>query len=89
MTKPSAVPALASTTERALRHIFSLRGGTAGSTRTTWPCLSSQIRSSGKRIVNVCTERQRGMCSASRSGRASSFASPFMRAARLSASATR
>ena len=28
------------------------------------PSPSSQIRSSGKRIVNVCTERQRGMCSA-------------------------
>ena len=28
------------------------------------PSFPSQIRSSGKRIVNVCTERQRGMCSA-------------------------
>ena len=53
------------------------------------PSLPSQIRSSGKRIVNVCTERQRGMCSASCSGISSSRARPFMRAARLSASATR
>ena len=52
-TKASAVPALASTTERAFTHIFSRRGGTAGSTRTTWPSLPSQIRSSGKRIVKV------------------------------------
>ena len=88
-TKRSAVPALASTTERASEQNFSLRGGTAGSTRTTEPSLASQIRSSGKRIVNVCTERQRGMCSASRSGSTSSFARPFMRAARLFASATR
>ena len=71
------------------RQFFIRRGGTFGSTRTTWPALSSQIRSSGKRIVNVCTERQRGMCSAVVSGMSSSFASPFMRAARECASATR
>ena len=40
------------------------------------PSLPSQIRSSGKRIVNVCTERQRGMCSASCSGIASSARGP-------------
>ena len=39
-------------------------GGTARSTRTGAPSLPSQIRSSGKRIVNVWTERQRGICSA-------------------------
>ena len=63
-TKSSAAPAFASTTERARRHSFIRFGGTARSTRTGAPSLPSQIRSSGKRIVNVCTERQRGMCSA-------------------------
>jgi hypothetical protein len=58
-----AAPALTSTTERARRHAFIRRGGTARSTRTTGPSRSSQIRSSGKRIVNVCTDRQPGMCS--------------------------
>ena len=47
------VPAFASTTDRALKQNFRRRGGTAGSTRTTWPSLPSQIRSSGKRIVKV------------------------------------
>ena len=62
----SAVPPRVSTTERADRQFFIRRGGTFASTRTTCPALSSQIRSSGNRIVNVCTERQRGMCSAGR-----------------------
>ena len=39
--------------------------------------------------MNVCTERQRGMCSAVVSGMSSSFARPFMRAARVCASAIR
>ena len=38
--------------------------GRARSTRTGAPSLPSQMRSSGKRIVNVWTERQRGRCSA-------------------------
>src|SRR4051794_2740368 len=76
-------------TERARKQFLSRRGGTPGSLRTTCPALSSQIRSSGKRIVNVCTERQRGIWSAVVSGMSSSFASPFIRDARVCASATR
>jgi ribosomal protein L11 methyltransferase len=60
----SAVPALASTTERARRQSLSRFGATARSTRTGRPSFPSQIRSSGNRIVNVCTERQRGRWSA-------------------------
>ena len=44
--------------------VFIRRGGTFRSIRTTCPRLSSQIRSSGKRIVNVWIERHAGMCSA-------------------------
>ena len=60
----SALPALASTTERARRHDLSRRGGTSRSTRTGRPSLPSQIRSSGKRMLKVWTERQRGRCRA-------------------------
>ena len=72
-----------------LHAVRGRRGGTFGLIRTTCPALSSQIRSSGKRIVNVWTERQRGMCSAIDSGMASNLARPFMRLARLCASAIR
>ena len=80
---------VASTTERARTQVRSRRGGTFSSTRTTAPSRASQIRSSGKRIVNVCTDQHFGMCSATVAGIASSFARPFRRAARVCASATR
>ena len=55
----------------------------------TGPSLPSHTRSSGKRIVNVCTLRHFGMCSAYSGGIESSRARPFMRAERVFASATR
>ena len=60
------MPALHSTTDRARTQVRSRRGGTFSSTRTTEPSRASQIRSSGKRIVNVCTDQRFGMCSAGR-----------------------
>ena len=53
---------------------------TSRSTRTAAPSASSQIRSSAKRIPNVCTERQRGRSQRRSSGRArASPASPRSR----------
>ena len=80
---------VASTTERARGTASCRFGGTSRSTRTGRPSRPSQMRSSGKRIVNVCTQRQRGMCSAYAAGIASSLARPFMRSGRRSARATR
>jgi NADH dehydrogenase FAD-containing subunit len=73
---PDGGGAATSSTERAPRHARSRRGGTARSTRTTLPAPSSHTRSSGKRMPNVCTQRQRGRCSARpRSRRANVVAS--------------
>ena len=40
------------------------------------PSFESQIRSSGKRIVNVCTERQRGSRSATFAGYLDKYLGP-------------
>ena len=71
----SAWPATVSTTDLARRQSRIRRGPTSRSTRATLPSLRSQIRSSAKRIPNVCTAGHCGISRAcwgsSRSRRAS------------------
>ena len=57
-----------SSTDRAPRHDRTRHGRTARSSRTTAPAAPSHTRSSTNRIPNVCTDRQRGISSATPAG---------------------
>jgi hypothetical protein len=73
-------PAGASTTQLARRHETTRHARTAGCRPTTRPLASTNTTSIGKRMPNVCTERQRTMASATPAGGSRSSASPSSRA---------